>query len=225
MAKSTQKPPAFMVHDCALAALATGKRAQSLRELRELLRGIHPGCIYYHFWGVLLRPRFDNPEYLNDFAEWARHGLHDHILAERLAVINPAEFSNMEDLRDELLEEIEQRLDETESVPWSKPDQEFHFIRTHIVVFDTHRRIEDPKDLAMIVPQMSQGSIFYHFIDARRRTADAVDDFQAWIKPFGDEYDDLVKKIRDIDPYFVTLRDLRAQLADVMKQYFRGKKK
>ena len=224
MGKSKEKAPAFMVHDCALAALATGKRAQSLRELRELLRDIHPGCIYYHFWGVLMRPRFDNPEYLNDFAEWARHGLHDHVLAGRLAVINPAEFSDMEDLRAELLEQIEIRLDETESVPWSKPDQEFHFIHTHIVVFDTHRRIEVPKDLAIIASQMSQGSIFYHFIDARRRTPDSVDDFQAWIRSFGDEYDDLITQIRNIDPYFATLRDLRAQLADLMKNYFRGKK-
>ena len=224
MAKSKDNTPAFMVHDCALAALATGKRAQSLRELRELLRDIHPGCIYYHFWGVLMRPRFDNPEYLNDFAEWARHGLHDQMLAERLAVINPAEFSDMEDLRSELIEQIETRLDETESVPWSKPDQEFHFIRSNIVVFDTHRRIEAPKDLAIVTPQMSQGSIFYHFIDARRRTPDSIDDFQAWIRAFGQEYEGLVNQIRDIDPYFVTLRELRTQLAAVMKQYFRGKK-
>ncbi len=224
MVKSGDRPPAFRVQDCALAALATGKRAQNLRELRELLRDIHPGCIYYHFWGVLLRPRFDNPEYLNDFAEWARHGLHDHVLAERLAVIHPAEFPDMEGLRTVLIEEIENRLDETDSTPWAKPDREFHFIRTHIAVFDTHRRIENPPELASVVPQMSQGSVFYHFIDARRRTPKGVDDFQAWLAPFGETYADLVNRIRDIDPYFATLRDLREQLAGVMKQYFRGGK-
>ncbi|MBN2762670.1 MAG: hypothetical protein JXR41_06240, partial [Bacteroidales bacterium] len=63
--------------DCALIAIATGEKAQNLRELGDKLRHIHPGCIHYHFWGNLLRPQFDDPEYQNDFAVWASHSLHD----------------------------------------------------------------------------------------------------------------------------------------------------
>ena len=73
----------FVVRDCALAAIATGVTAETLRELRLTVRTIHPGSIYYHFWGGLLRPRFDDPEYHNDFAIWARTDLGDRILAER----------------------------------------------------------------------------------------------------------------------------------------------
>jgi len=74
MAKQQKNPP-FAVKDCALAAISTGQRAQNLKELRERLIGIHPGAVYYHFWGGALRPRFDDPEYNNDFASWARHAL------------------------------------------------------------------------------------------------------------------------------------------------------
>ena len=48
----------FIVKDCALIAIATGIRAQNLRELRDRLRDIDLNCVYYHFWGGLLRPRF-----------------------------------------------------------------------------------------------------------------------------------------------------------------------
>jgi len=69
----------FAVKDCALIAIATGERAHNLRELRDRLETTRPGCIYHHFWGGLLRPSFDDPEYQNDFAvstiDFLRKGL------------------------------------------------------------------------------------------------------------------------------------------------------
>ena len=58
----------FVIKDCTLIAIATGEEAYNLRELHNQLKTIHPGCIYYHFWGGMLRPSFDEPEYQNDFA-------------------------------------------------------------------------------------------------------------------------------------------------------------
>ncbi|HIE48161.1 TPA: hypothetical protein EYP84_04665, partial [Candidatus Bipolaricaulota bacterium] len=77
----------FKVKDCTLIAIATGVQAQNLRELREKVETVHPGSIYYHFWGGMLHSRFEEPEFNNDFAAWVRHALHDPVLAERLAVI------------------------------------------------------------------------------------------------------------------------------------------
>jgi len=210
----------FAIKDCALAAIAIGKRAQNLRELRDNLETIHQGSIYYHFWGGLLRPRFDDPEYNNDFAGWARHGLHDSRLAERLGVIDPTDFVDIEDLRRELIDVIEERLDESELIPWSKGDQQFHFIRSQIFVFDTYKRIDTPEELALAVPQMSISSIFYHFIDARRRTEESIDDFEAWLIGFGSKHKGLYNKIAAIDPYFISLSELRQQLTDLFNCHF-----
>ncbi|MFC1855678.1 DUF5752 family protein [Thermodesulfobacteriota bacterium] len=215
----------FAIKDCALAAIAIGKRAQNLRELRDNLLTIHTGSIYYHFWGGLLRPRFDDPEYNNDFAGWARHGLHDTKLAERLGVIDPTEYDDIEDLRQELIDVIEERLDESEIVTWAKNDQQFHFIRSQIFVFDTHKKINTPEELAMAVPHMSISSIFYHFIDARRRTQNNVDDFEAWLAGFGEKHSDLYKKIAGIDPYFISLSELRHQLVTLFNSHFKIKQK
>ncbi len=205
-------PEPFAVKDCTLIAIGTGERAQNLRELRDHLVTTHPGCIYYHFWGGLLRPHFDDPEYQNDFAAWAWRGLHDTRLAERLAIIDPAEFNDIEALRREVIEVIEERLEETEMVPWAKSGHWFYFTRSQIVVFDTKVRIESPEMLSDYFSRMSVGSIFYHYIDARRRSATKKDDFSEWLSGYGDAYAGLVQCLSAIDPYFSTLTELREEL-------------
>ncbi len=211
----------FAIKDCALATIATGRRAQTLRELRGILRDIHPGCIYYHFWGTLLRPQFSDREYNNDFATWCHHSLHDNPAAERLAVIDPADYVDMEELRRELIEIIDERLDETEVMLVARADQQFHFTRSVIVVFDTYRRLTEPAELVRVLPELSVGSIFYHFIDARRREPIAVDDFRAWLMGLGPEYKPLLDSLAEIDPYFESLFVLRDRLAKTFKAYFR----
>ncbi|MGC9314238.1 MAG: DUF5752 family protein, partial [bacterium] len=194
----------------------TGERARTLREMRDRLEDIDAGSIYYHFWGALLRPGFSEPEFNNDFASWARHSLHDGKTAERLAVVDPMEFANIEELRRELIEVIEDRLYEEDSFSASKRDQEFNFITSQIVVFDTGKRLHTPKELALAIPQMSVSSVFYHFIDARRRTDNALDDFSAWLNGW-DEYGDIIQQIANVDPYFGTLVELRDNLAEIFK--------
>ncbi|GLI34410.1 DUF5752 family protein [Desulforhabdus amnigena] len=208
----------FAVKDCALISIATGKEAQNLRELSDRLETIHPGCIYYHFWGGMLRSSFDEPEYQNDFAAWAWRNLHDTRLAERLAIIDPTHYKDIEDLRRELIDVIEERLAESEFVPWARAGQRFKFIRSQIVVFDTGIRLDHPRGLQERIPKMSLGSIFYHFIDARRRTERGKSDFVEWLQSFGeDAYDELIKRINSVDPYFTTLAALRKELEAVFK--------
>ena len=218
MAENERSP--FAIKDCALIAIATGKRAQNLRELREYLRHIDVASIYYHFWGGLLRPRFDDPEYHNDFAIWVARSLHNKVLAERLAVIDPGAYESMEDLRSELIETIEESLDEIEFPTWAERDDQFEFIRYQIVVFDTQMSVAEPAEFVNIIPGLSVGSIFYHFIDARRRNRNSLDDFQNWLLNFGGEYDPLRRMISGVCPYFTPLKKLRKELGDVFKTYF-----
>ncbi|WP_309474805.1 DUF5752 family protein [Dissulfurirhabdus thermomarina] len=212
----------FHVRDCSLVAMATGIRAQNLREFRDGLLACHPGSIYHHFWGRLLQPQFDEPEYSNDFAAWVFHGLHEKALAERLSVVDPREYDDMEALRDELVERVELHLEEMEFIPWARADQQFHFMRSAIVVFDTGVEIQDPAQLADLVAHMSLGSVFYHFIDARRRTEHRCDDFCAWLGGMSDTYPELRRRIMTLDPYFSSLKELRFRLAELFREYFAG---
>lgn len=210
----------FAIKDCALGSIAMGRRAQTLRELRDILRDIHPGCIYHHFWGTLLRPQYFDREYNNDFATWCYRGLHDNPTAERLAVIDPADYDDLEELRQEVVEVIDERLDETELVLVSRSDQQFHFARGVMVVFDTDRRLSHPSELQTAVPELSVGSVFYHFVDARRRDPVGMDDFRVWLMGLGSEYEAIVQDLAAVEPYFEPLHILRDHLAALFARHF-----
>ena len=153
----------FSIKDCALVTIATGQKGPKSKRNEKPFAYHGLGSIYHHFWGGLLRPRFDEPEYNNDFAEWVHHALQDNILAERLSVIDPDPFVNLESLRQELLEVINQRLDEIETINWAKSDMEFHFVRAKMVVFDTRGKIAEPEELVEAVPNMSRGQHILSF--------------------------------------------------------------
>jgi len=210
----------FAVMDCALFTLASGVRVQNLKEFREGLLRVPVDSIDHHFWGRLLRPQFDEPEYNNDFASWAFRGLHDKELAERLSMVTPTDFPDLESLRQELIEVVEQRLDERELVPWALADQQFQFLRSQIVVFDTGLRCAGPDELASHLRSLSTGSIYYHFIDARSRTAQRCDDFSTWLRSFGGASAELASRLCCIDPYFSSLKELRQIIGECFEQHF-----
>ena len=213
---------AFAIKDCALAAIATGVRAHNLRELRDQLMTVHPGSIYYHFWGELLRPAFEIREYNNDFANWARsaHGLHDEALAERLSVIDPTDFEDLEDLRQQVVEVTSDRLEESEKLRLSHADRPFMFIRSQIVIFDTGVTIEHPSQLSTAAPMMTPSSIFFHVVDARKRTKDRVDDFREWLMDYGDEFRPLIDLLAGLDPYFIPLTELKEKIVNIFNGFF-----
>jgi hypothetical protein len=203
----------FFVRDCALIALATGLKAQNLKELRDQLQRVDASSLYYHFWGGLLHAGFEEREYGNDFAEWVRHSLHDTVLAERLGVVDPSDFETLELMRQSLIETTEERLDETEMLTWAPVDRQYQFIRSQIVVFNTDFSAQTPEELAAIIPELPASSVFYHFIDARQRLPDGGDDFRAWLSAWDERYADLQMQLASIDPYFTTLSELRDQVA------------
>jgi hypothetical protein len=84
---------------------------------------------------------FDNPDYRNDFAVWAKLYLGDRDLAERLGSLDPYSFASMEELRGATLEVIDERLSELTMIPWARPGDEFFFMESNTVVFDTGARI------------------------------------------------------------------------------------
>lgn len=207
----------FYIKDCVLSVLSTGLSASSLAELREIIETIHSGSIYYHFWGERLRPGFVHSEYINAFSSWAHFSLHDDILAERLAILDPSEYHDTEALRAAVLEIIEKRVDEIDFHLLLRKEHRFYFLRSILTVFDSPYIIKNPSDWKMIMPTLSDGSIYYHFIDSRRRTH-LKDDFSLWFESFEGEYAEVVEKIRHIDPYPLSLREIKNRLVKIINE-------
>ncbi len=209
----------FDVKDSNLSLRTTGEIAASLLEFKDLLYQIPISSLYYHFWGRRLRISFIHPEYHNDFAEWAHFGLHDEILAERLTIIDPTEYPDCEQLRKQVIDVIEDRLEEIEYILWSRKEYKFHFLQSILIVYDLGIKITSPVELKNIISKLPLTSIFYHFIDARARTVDGSDDFSFWLLGFDNKFTDLIKKIKLIDPYFLLLSEIKQKLTELFNEH------
>jgi len=128
-------------------------------------------------------------------------------------------FEDLEQLRARIIGIIDDRLSEIHFIPWVPQGQEFHFMRAATVVFDTGVELHTPEDLIQQIPLMSSSTIYYHFVEARRRTPDRCDDFCAWLIGLNEPPLDLIEALRQIDFYFMTLIELKDKLTSVFKNY------
>lgn len=209
----------FAVKDCALLTRMSGlPPAINLRELRERLAQCSENVLFHHFCETTLRGGFDNPDYRNDFAVWSKLYLGDRVLAERLGILDPYEFVSLGALRAATLEVIDERLEESTMIPWARPGDEFYFMEATTVVFDTGIRISHPREFAAAIGAMTGGSVYYHFLEARRRPLFGKDDFTTWLleNENGGNNRPYIEALARIDFYFHTLVHLRRELTKVL---------
>jgi len=117
----------------------------------------------------------------------------------------------------EVLDVIDERLSELTMVPWARPGHEFYFMKATTIVFDTGERIRQAEELLPAIRRMSNGSIYFHFLEARRRPPVGVDDFAAWLAAFGPTWQPHVDALKGMDFYFSTLSQLKRQLIELFE--------
>jgi len=206
----------FEVKDCALLARMSGlPPAFNLRELRERVAVCSENVLFHHYCETTLRSTFDNPDYRNDFAVWSKLYLGDRVLAERLGILDPYSFPSLGELRAATLEVIDERLGELTMIPWARQGDEFFFMEATTVMFSAGVRISHPSELADAVRKMTNGSVYFHFLEARRRPAIGKDDFTTWLLESADGEGNrpYIEALASIDYQFHTLPDLRKELA------------
>lgn len=212
--------PDFVVMDCALLTRMSGlPPAFNLRELRDRIAICSENVLLHHFCETSLRATFDDPEYRNDFAVWAKDGLADRILAERLGIIDPYESDSVQSLRYQVIDIIEDRLSEVSPwVPTVRPGGELFFMEAVTVAFETTDRIRHPSEMGEAIQRMTNGSVYFHFLEGLRRPPQHRDDFSSWLLEFGPEGEAYANAISEVDFYFKSLSALREELSHALLQ-------
>ncbi len=91
-------------------------------------------------------------------------------------------------------------------------------MRAATVVFDTGIYLHKPEDLITCLPTMSLSSIYYHFLEARRRITDRVDDFTFWIQFLEYKSESIINALEQVDFYFLSLPDLKQALIKTLRE-------
>lgn len=203
--------------DCAFTLQMESVRpASSLSDLVEGLKECSADCLYHHFCHPILHRRTKETAYHNDLAIWAADELRDRVLAERLSMINPFGLANLEELRQAALEVIQEHLDAVGKLPPELPLNAFRFIRSVTVVFPTTLELHSSADLMRALGEISDHSLYYHFVEARTANGNQQDDFSIWLASVPGVNPDLVEAVADLDFYYMTLDEIRHRLLHLL---------
>jgi hypothetical protein len=203
---------------CANILKSTGKSAKNQHELRDEIQRASASCIYYHMFQYFLKGRM--LEYTNDFAEWTGASLGDRALAEELSNIDPYDFTDLEDLRNELLKVLTSHLERHPEPKEPMPGNEFYFNETITLVFPIGVWARNLAEFSSAIRYVDAGSIYYHFYEARRRLGGSADDFSLWIEEFLLKKE-LAEKIRGIDPLMYSVEQVRTALSRTLEEEVR----
>ncbi len=211
----------FEFYECIILIMPTGKKAANLREFAELLKVVNPRVIFYHLHQFFVKPIYQPWDYPNDFAHWAAFGLEDFKLAEKLSNLAPFRFSDIEDLREALVDMIEDHMWESPIIPWARAGSEFFFNESTTIVIPTGIQARTLTEFRNALVKVNPSSIYYHFFESRQRLNQDVDDFSVWIE---NNFDcpDLVAQLRNIDFYLYSLLELRERAIQLLKSEVRN---
>jgi len=195
-----------------------GKDAEDEKRLVELIEEVPLDSIYFHTHSYFLRHSAVESVYPNDFAQWVASEVRDHVLGERLAVVDPFAFPNLEALREELISIIDDHLSRTPIVPRVIFGSPFYFKQSRILQMPSGVEVTTLRTFRQALAEVEVSTIYFHVFEARHRLARPESDFSAWVgQSLG--LADLALKLQAINPYLGSLERLRSALVTVCDDF------
>jgi hypothetical protein len=208
----------FEFRQCVSILKSTGKKARNVLELRDLISQVSDECIFHHTYQYFLKGHI--LEYTNDFAHWAAESLEERALSERLSNIDPYDFSETNDLRNEVVKVINDYIKAFPEPRKAMPGDEFYFNETVTVIYPVGIRARNLAEFLTALKYIDTASIYYHFYEARIRLGSGIDDFSKWIDDaFGKK--ELANRVRAIDPFMHNLEEIKQHIIEKVEEEVR----
>jgi hypothetical protein len=188
-----------------------GRRAYDERELLEHLEEVPLDSLYFHTHSRFLRDRTLPGAYPNDFATWAAIQVRDRVLGEKLGIIDPQDFADLESLRTEVVSLIDDHLSEVRSVPRIIYGEPFYFMQSRILEIPTGVKVSTLAEFCAALGEVDAAVVYLHVIEARGRKGRRRNDFAAWL----DEQlgmTDLATAVARLNPFPFGLEEVRRRL-------------
>ena len=207
----------FAFFGCVELRQALDRQALDERELMDRLEEVPSGSIFYHTHGYFLRHRPIGMAYGNDFARWVAVDVRDQALAERLALVDPFEWREIEDLREELITIVHDHLSRLSTVPRVEFGEAFHFQQSHIVEVPLGATARTLAEFRAGLSAVEASAIYFHMVEARARLGRPSGDFAEWLRSsLG--LGELADRISRIDTYMTSLERVRARVLSLVDE-------
>jgi hypothetical protein len=196
----------------------TGRKAQNLEELLELVETCSNSSIFYHTFSAFRKLREVHTPYTNDFAVWIFDHLNEKGLAEKLFAIDFSEYDTIESLRARIVELLKTYRKENPTSFEKDATEPFYLYDSVRFVYLTDKFAYNLASFRQVLDTISIDSIYYHFIESRLHTKLGTDDFSSWLGENAD-HKELAATVRSIDINIYTLEELRVQIAEKIDEY------
>jgi len=188
-----------------------GRSARDEQQLVEAIEEVPLASIYYHTHSFFLRHKYIAGPYPNDFATWAAIQVRDRVLGEKLGVLDPYDFENLESLRVEIVTIIEEHLSQLQIIPRAIFGEPFHFMQSRIIKVPTGLEAHTLTEFREILASIDASVIYYHTFEAMHRLGRKKGDFPIWVEEqLG--LSALAQKISHLDPYMSSLEAIRHRI-------------
>jgi hypothetical protein len=194
----------------------TGVAADGPRSLSKGMARVPTGSLFYHLHHALFRRHFTTAEFMNDFARWAWVTLREEALAEKLATVDPMDFTSVGDARNQLIHLLNEFVGQTEFVQRVRPSERFYFLEAQSFVYPIGVPVSGLHEMRDRLRTVGPDAIFYHFVAAPLRLGQRDNDFSIWLeKELGETQ--RAAQIRTLSPYKTDLPALRAEIAQLLE--------
>jgi hypothetical protein len=194
-----------------------GVRAENERQLAQFLDEVPLDSVYYHTNGFLLRHRLVTGPYPNDFATWVDVQVRDRVLGERLAMVDPTDFSSLQALREELVSVVDEHLARLGVVPMVVSGEPFEFIQSRVVEVPLGIEVRTLQEFRDVLLEVDQSALYFHLVEARFRLGRGLNDFAAWLEK-GLGLPDLAARVQKVNPFADSLEQARTRLIALLDE-------
>jgi uncharacterized protein DUF5752 len=199
---------------------ALGKRALDEQRLLEIIEEAPADSIYYHTHSYYLRHPYAQGLFPNDFASWVALHAQDRVLGEKLGVLDPFVFEDIEQLRNEIVAIITDHLRHVETIPRCLTGEPFEFVRSHVIDVPLDMEAGTLREFRDALINVEVGAIYNHLCEARLRKGSLKGDFADWLtSEDGLRMPDLAEKVEKVAHRGLSLEAMREHIVVLCDQF------
>ena len=204
----------FLFTGCWELREMVGRSARDEQQLLEAIEEIPFDSLSYHTHSFFLRHIYIAGPYPNDFATWAAIQVRDRVLGEKLGILNPYDFENLEALRTEIVNIIDEHLCQLQIIPRVIYGEPFHFMQSRIIEVPTGLEARSLTEFRKILATVDTSAVYYHNFEAILRLGRKMGDFALWIEEQLN-LPELAQKISKVDFYMTSLESIRHRIINL----------
>jgi hypothetical protein len=190
----------------------TGIRVYSVNEFINALKVIDKFSIFYHMYINIFNYHNLPTFYTNSISYWFfKNGY--LLLAEKLSIIDPLDYFDLEGLRIALINTLEENYDKN----WNRKEKyPFYFITAEREIIECERVAHNLDEFIEGIKKSSINSLFYHLITSRIENKTIINDYSAWLYSIGEVKK--AEKINKLDPYIMTLYEIKEEIIKILEE-------